>query len=604
MKRGKVLELREITRLHDIWLKKSLFGRESVSPEELAALEAYGKLPMDIDMSKSLALVDPAFAEDLLRKADVGNPMKQPAGPASAQSSTPSGSPNLSGAGGGRPSTGGGIDRSNLTPVSKKDHPQQPEGTVDQSEHTWYVKPGAPQAKVSEEEVERKTTAREQAKKYGKIEQPHAVALAHLSEGNIVEIKRLGEGESGATESHRILIEGNGHGLMKPRISMVDTMYEVNYPKIVSGGDTVPPGTHPLREKVSYTSSMAHGLTQHVPPTTTRAHDGQTMSVQKWIPGLAPGYQAVEDRVGDEVSNYTNTALNMAPAKARDHVEQKLMETVVLDIIQNNNDRHFDNIIWKDDFSDFRLIDGGFSHGNGMDGIKSAVHSDFHNVGKKVKIPEKLQTRMKNMSLGDYKKSMKGMKSWEQSQSFLRNRYSLHLQETEGHLDFEKFRPTISNISGGEKQGHPGFWEHLPEDEFEHRQKNGLLSNQLFEGWAKAYIDKASSDPNHPDYHDALEMKDKGVFMGPGHTADPEKYRAEGRHVAYEASITPRFDLPTKIRRDTVADPGLGKVSADDSDTHLVGYQAKVEAEKKRKQAATPVTEVEDIEGAKTVVKT
>lgn len=557
MPKSKFQKLQEVLRLHDLWLHMVLFGKDSIEQEDYEQLKEYGKLPLDMDLSKVFAVIEPDVPIGLI-KADIGSPTRTPMGPKSAASTIPASTQPADIKKPAKPKSG--IDHSNLIPISKKQHPKRPEGVVDETEHTWYVMPGKGTAAPKKtdtpgggdvlSELLKIERAYADAKEYVKQKHPPAVELNHLGKGEIVQKVPIGENEKGINEAFRVLIKGNGEGLMKSNSETVDALYAIEGQGVFAGGNTIPPGTHTKREEASYKMAMGHGLTDHVPATTQRNHEGKSHSVQKWMEGMGPGSAMIRKRLGRSPTNVVGAILMVAPEDAREHVKNKLQETVVFDIIQNNNDRHHNNLIWNSDFSDFRLIDGGFSHGNGVDGIRNEIHADFHNRRQKVTIPEKMKARLEKMSLGDYKKMNEDLEEWEAGQSFLRNRYVLHLQKTEGHLDFEKFRPIVSNYDGSRIKGYNHHWDHLPEGELEYRKEKGLLPNQIFESWAKHFINEAANDKNHPDHLDALELKIMGVFMGPGASKDPKAYRRANKHIAYEASITPKAEIPVGIRRD------------------------------------------------------
>lgn len=560
MSRGKVLKLREVTRLHNIWLQVVLYGRDSVSPSELQAVKSYGKLPMDMDLSKSLALVDPSFATELLSKADgVGNPVRTPTGPKNTGTGgTPSSKASGMASNAATGAAAGKNIHGDLYYVSKKDSPKgPPPNTVDTTPSGYYVKAGGGKP-ATEEQDQRRAIAANEAKVFGKKKFPVEEIMGNLKNNDIVAHKPLGEDMKGASDSYRVLLDKGGWAMMKPNIEIIQTRIDTA-PQVFGDGASVPAGDHTNREAAAFSVSMMHGLRDHIPPTVVRSvpmesGGNQNMSMQQWVDNMAPQHNAVASRKGDVPTNYTQDMLNLCPANKREALEQKLNEIVVQDIITNNTDRWQGNLMVSEDFSDIRGIDHGMSFGNGLQSMKNTIHADIHNMGKKVKIPSKMQVRMRNLSLADYKRTMRttnGLSGTEVVQAWGRNRYALHLQDTEGHIDFEKFRPVQYNVHG-ESRPHNAFYSHLPEDEFYYRKANGMLPNQLFESWFKAFLEKAASDPSHPDHEDAKAAQHHGAFRGPGHVKDPFQYRQEGHHKEYEKTITANFDLPAKIRRDTV----------------------------------------------------
>jgi hypothetical protein len=162
-----------------------------------------------------------------------------------------------------------------------------------------------------------------------------------------------------------------------------------------------------------------------------------------------------------------------------------------------------------------------------------------HNNGMKVKISPKLNERFNKTTFHDMQRSMSGHYSdWQVGQAFLRMRYAQTLNERDGHLNFEYFRPTISSVDGKVTMGRMGMFK---DEEFEHRSKLGTLPNNMFESWAKSYIDDVKSNPDHPDHESIKTIDDIGVFMGIDNMApNPGEYRRQGKHREYEKSITKR----------------------------------------------------------------
>src|SRR5690606_6081494 len=122
----------------------------------------------------------------------------------------------------------------------------------------------------------------------------------------------------------------------------------------------------------------------------------------------------------------------------------------VLDVLWNNNDRHFNNIIMDSESHDVVAIDHGAAFGNGLSGLRNDIAYQMHRAGEQLVIPESLHTRLKNESLESTMRGSSGVPDWMQAQTFLRQKYLLHLQETYGHIPFETIRgtiPTTSNMS-------------------------------------------------------------------------------------------------------------------------------------------------------------
>ena len=481
-------------------------------------------------------------------------------------------------AGPGRPASMPGIEY-NYIPVEEG----KPEGSVGMTEsgQSYKVPVGlSTKGPLTEEDKKLMTQAKVQsATAWGKSPKPDSVILGHLSTGKITTIKSLNEDDtehSGINESYRVTIEENGRGLAKPAVTRdKPAMQGLTFG---AGLGSIPVGTEHTREVASYQLSSALGINV-VPPTTHKEVKGKQMSMQHWKEDTAGvTSEAIKTR---ENTSELQDILHSTPLAKKAHMENKLKEIAVLDIVQNSNDRHLDNLVFSKGIEDVHAIDNGWSFGTGLSGHRGDIHNHFHVLRKPLKIPDKMKERMDNMSLGDYKRSLKtsGLEDWAIGQTFLRSRYASFLQETEGHLDFEKFRPTLNNMHG-EPIPFPEVWkqrakipegvdnpaEHLKREyintianhkhsdmidnmvtsktitmtgamEFINREKEGNLPSQMFESWSKNYIANTSQNPGHRDYGSAKEISELGVFMGEGFAKGPTKYRQTGQHKAHENSV-------------------------------------------------------------------
>ena len=438
---------------------------------------------------------------------------------------------------------------------------------------------------------------------YGATPKDQRIVVDHITHGEITTTKNLTESNdehSGANPAFRLTIKDNGRCVAKPRVHR-DT-YLLKGKGVAAGLGSVPVGSEPRREHGAFNLSTSLGV-DLVPPTSRRTVQDTHMSVQHWIENSqGVTSEAVRPNSNPNTSKLHNI-IGQAPSNKRDYLDQRLREMGTLDIVMNNNDRHSDNIMYSNDLSEVHAIDHGFSHGNGMAGHRGDIHKMYHDAKVPMKIPKTLNDRMDSMSLGDFNRTyqLTGVEPWAAAQTFLRARYASSLQKEEGHLDYEKFRSTVHNIDGISFPSPMGHWKHrfkssdVPKSvyegvkssgeaaekekkllvsnylnksyknalaehkqsafigdlvkkgnitkagamEFMRRDKEGLLPHQLFESWAKNYIDTAKNDSNHKDHTAAKELANLGVFMGPGALRSPGNYRLSDKHKEYEANIKP-----------------------------------------------------------------
>jgi len=391
-----------------------------------------------------------------------------------------------------------------------------------------------------------------------------------LSHGSIDKMAELSDDEAGVYQSYKITIQGNGQGLMKPRFSDLSDFEN----RIGSGLGSIPLGNEHNREVAAHKLDTLLGG-NNIPVTVTRSFGGESHSVQEWqenhtIPYLYLGESSEQ--------NVTKDLLSRVPEKFKGVFEEKIHNMVVSDIIMNHNDRHHNNTVIKRDSSSFAAIDNAFSFGIGMKGIKNDFHKDLHQMGKPVKIPADMKHRLENTTLGDFKRSLQDhLSDWEIGQTFLRSRYVLYLQNNEGHLDYNKFLPTIdkfgedSEMPGLVPASSPGEGEYGNFDldsawkvnnssekgleEFRRRKEEKTLPNDLFNSWAKHFIGEAKANENHPDHQAAKELDKIGVFMAPESVKNPFEYRKNGRHREYEETIEAKLPSANVGHRKPVLNP-------------------------------------------------
>ncbi|MHA2068138.1 MAG: hypothetical protein ACXABY_27570, partial [Candidatus Thorarchaeota archaeon] len=351
------------------------------------------------------------------------------------------------------------------------------------------------------------------------------------------------DGVFGANEAYRVRIEGNGRGILKPPVEHREHTFGDLY--------QVPSGSHHKSEAAAYSFYRANGLEDHVPPTVVRDHEGSEMSLQQWSEDFSPLGHELRETLGG--GNVYKNLLSLAPTDKRDALKNKVDETMLVDLVSNQGDGHIDNWLVSEDFSDVRKIDNGASFGNGMYGSKNEMFQAAAKRGK-VTIPDHLQERWRTTSLGDLKRSLGDhLEDWQIGQQFLRQQYLLHLQDTEGHLDPERFRSSWGTGEGASPRmvkTQEGMSRYVGWDDigglagFNARSVKNQLPHQLFDSFAKSWITEASTDENHPHHAVAKELDDLGVFMPPSAMADPREARRSGAHKEYEKSIVASKEKP------------------------------------------------------------
>jgi hypothetical protein len=417
------------------------------------------------------------------------------------------------------------------------------------------------QHQTAEDETEYLKQRRDQAIAYGKQPRRPEEVMSHLNSGKIVSVKKLGQTEAGVHNAFLVTTELGGRGLMKPTEHQTEETHG-NY--FGTGFGSVPRNNSHGHEAGAYQLSTMLGG-KAVPPTTTRSYEGDTHSMQAW----AEDHMAVSvvtmptPPPGQTFANKTEYLLSKVPDTHKEQFEEQLHSLITLDIVMNNNDRHKDNVLVNKDNTELKFIDHSDAFGTGMKGVRNDFHYDLHRMGKKVSIPEKQQASMRTKTLGDYKRSLSDhLPDWQVGQTYLRAQYALHLQDNEGHLDYNKFLPTLDSFKGGTEQPLFGYretgegrkntvapqWRKNNTDsdgEFLKRQNEKTLPNDLFESFAKQFIQEHKSNPSSPYHQAATELDEIGVFMPAEAMQDPKAYRREGKHKQYEQNIEAKY--PPKV---------------------------------------------------------
>lgn len=522
----------------------------------------------------------------------VGNPVSKPAGPPQASAPTKTGSlPGVSQ--GTKQGTGQGTSIGNKVKgpkgppvdyVPKDSVDKRPTGTIGETDSSYKVVRGMKAGKAPTDE-QKKVIGEEKQKdavNWSKTPKSNSVKLQHMTEGEVSYKAQLGdvdggaaEVESGITEAYRAVIEGNGRALLKPAQEHSARVREGT--GWTEGGGTVPHGRGAHHEAGAYHAHVMFGLTDHVPPTAVRqGDDDRTYSMQSWREDSAPVYKSeAMNKLADSGVKTTDIASSMiaaCPADKRDALKDKLMSGVAMNIVLNHNDAHFGNVLFDHDGGDVAFIDSTTTGGTGLEGHKNAVFASMHKGGMKVRIPEKLNERFSKTTLHDMQRSMGGhYKDWQVGQSFLRMRYAQTLQERDGHLNYDFFQTTRANTMG-EKMPHTSMG--FSDAEYDHREANKTLPNDIFESWSKKYIMDVKANPDHPDHHSINEIDKIGCFMGTGDkmAVNPDTYRQSGKHRAYENTVTPRDPPKDPSKKGVMAAAAAMRTATKSEDVDVSSY--------------------------------
>lgn len=404
------------------------------------------------------------------------------------------------------------------------------------------------------------------AKAFNGRDHKQQVVHDHLSSGKISSMRKLGGDEAGVNASYKITIEGNGSGIMKPHISVDSYVPSIYGEKAANkspdqlrkmadsltcpGAGTMPEGMNPKSEAGMSGLANGLGLNHMFPVTTLRTHDGSqdgpkgVTSVQHWNDNAVS-----TDKYAGEGSGYREI-LKAAPKEHQDKMHEQFSTIAVMDVISNNGDRHLNNVMVDKNSHDLVPIDHGTAFGNGLSGCKNDIAQEMHGEGVALKIPPQLHEKLKNQSMDATFRSLdeSGLPEWSKAQTYLRQKYVLHMQEKFDHIPFDRIRPTVTarqgdvapywNASNGQchgwmdKGGVQGFFQ---------AQENKELPHDQFNGFAKAWMEKRVNDPSHPEHQDAKRLFAMQPLRTSGHVTGREEATTESLSKHYDS--IPSYDL-------------------------------------------------------------
>jgi hypothetical protein len=300
---------------------------------------------------------------------------------------------------------------------------------------------------------------------------------------------------------------------------------------------------------------------QLVPPTTYRevSHpDGpKTVSVQNYSKLYDTDVNVAEhegliDSATDKIKELTKRvkAGYAADASSEDQAfSEKYRNAAITSLVMGDADKHWSNVIFNKDFTDFRLIDHESAFSNSFDESKNDFVRALASTGVELHIPPALQSRLASFSLSNYERALGShLQDWQVGQTYLRGQYLLHLQEQEGHIDPDKFI-FDSKPQGSDEFDYEKGWRHT--DDAEDRHKLWMDPRSLFENFVLNWLDEHTSSKRDPLYEDALRLKKQNVFMprsaffrdeGSSFSADHKSSRKAGAHDEYLKKLTESKD--------------------------------------------------------------
>jgi hypothetical protein len=517
-------------------------------------------------VSGKLRVVDEhVYVEELKKAVDQGNlgATIKPPGPKSAQGASTSveaaaSPPSMPGSpapgntpGPGAPKGAGSAIEWEYYPKEKGSPPDDWGGEQTES-GSWRRPKGSGGGPSTPEQDSQKRSLKEQdAKQWNKGGKSADVVVNHLSQGEISHTRPLQQEDVGGTEGSEgdlglgaqqgatllVTIEGNGRGVMKPSQELSPRVLAGE--SYTEGCGTVPHGSQAQNEVDAFgfmTGLFGEGF---CPPTTMREHEGKQKSVQQWQEGTHQAHKFIQDN--KEPGDRTMGSVMMRMAADPVALKNKISDIVFADISMNNQDRHMGNLQFKTDdqgkITDVLPIDHGPTMANDFMGHKNALAKYMTAAGFKIKVSPETLDKSKKTTLGDLKRSMPGKKDWQCAQQLMRMRYTEHMMETDGHVDYHRLQPSL--FSATEAIGRPDtrMWHEAPGMDYLDMENGRQLSHQQFENFVLDHVDGAAADSDHPDYEFAKEWKDKGLLMGPGAAADVEGHRTAGKHKEYENKV-------------------------------------------------------------------
>lgn len=544
------------------------------------------------------------------QRAGLGkNPPSMPGVPSVAQTGNGTSTPGLGGKPGPpAPPKSGGKKPSGVPCwyLPKSRSPQPPSTFDHETEKSWAIPRGTTVRTSLGEEVDetsvspdykgqddptpnyqplpRPKTKDKEASLYEGSSKPWHVVRDHLANSEISDTKRIGDG-SGVNASYMCSFQGNGRGVVKKAQNFVYVRSD-GARGLQAGITSIRNDVGDQHESGAYYTFRTMGLHNHVPVTVRRqlkagefAPDAVNKNevVNVSVQAAAEGYQSLANylhkqlgiaataKVADDLMRPEEVyvaLMDSIPAEHMDHMKSKLQEIAVMQLMINNNDFHLDNMMVDADFSDVVCIDNTATCGYGMEGVRNDLMKGMHGAGERLEVPDHLMDRFQNTSYTDLLRGNKDPDTGKDildedsvAHNFLRMKYLHFLQEKEGFLDYEKFRYTsdLGDFASYHFVVDVGFDKDM--GEALDRWQKGLTPNQLFNVFAKTWLETHANDPESPYHADAIRIRDLDTFMDVSDSyQDRDAYKKAGHSKAYYQKVT--TGDPTQYMP---ADPSGGK---------------------------------------------
>lgn len=343
-------------------------------------------------------------------------------------------------------------------------------------------------------------------------DKPVSVLKDHIQNGesiNSVSLKKVEGASPGVNDSYRDDIKGNGSILKKP------------------GEITV--GSPARCEAAGYGLYSLLGGAKLTPPCFIRAKDVLPASGATWLSNYKNAFKSLadfvkipQDSLQHQLSDKAGWTVMMLMERAeaagqKDKMHESLSWHGVMDLVMANGDRHLNNFMVNEDFTDIQAIDHGDCFNAGMGNSVVDLHAGFRSNKMHLKIPPALRERMENTSFGDVNRAMGDhLRPWQVAQTYLRMKFVMkEADENDGRLQL---------------------------DRFEHRYSGRSGIKERFEDFMMDYIDEHSNDPSSPEYATANHFAKTGIFVY-SNLAD-DKHFAEGKQFEREKLVRQnRYEL-------------------------------------------------------------